>query len=136
MVKDERIKATVQRYASHGFILWYVLLLFDLNFRLFYLRQPVTEYWDIFVIFLGVCFYVSIAFLTRGVYAHNLKRQSMIIFPVIFISILATNYFRGGINSPGELLGHLLGLVIGLMVFLLIIFYLNHRWIKKSGLDE
>ena len=49
MIVDERIKTGRNRSAAGGFFITYGLLLFDLLYRQFYLKQTTADYWDIFL---------------------------------------------------------------------------------------
>ena len=127
----------MQRYAARGFYLWYIFLLGDLLYRQFYLHQSVFEYWDIFVIFFAGCIYVSVAYLIRGAYTDDFKRRFILTFiPVFSIVMLTLYYFRGDINSPGDLMIHVLILVIFFSFFLPVLYYLNRRWEKKCELED
>ena len=136
MIKDERIRTTMQRFSAHGFILWYVMLLADLLYRQLYLHQPVSEYGDIALIFFGGCLYVSLAFLTHGAYTVSFKKQFMIIFPAVMIGLLVVRYFKGSMESLYDLLGSLLGLALSFCILFPLAYYLNRRWEKKCGPDD
>ena len=61
-MKDERIQTTVNRCAARGFIIWFVLMLISLNYRLLILKQHPRDFWDFLVIFLIADLFVFVAY--------------------------------------------------------------------------
>ena len=74
-MKDERIVTTVNRLWARGFVIWYVLMLSSIYYRLLILKQHPREFWDIFAIFFIGTLYVFIARANKGVLDHSFKRR-------------------------------------------------------------
>jgi hypothetical protein len=137
MMKDERINGVRSRIAARGFGIWYVLLLTALLYRQFYLGQPVSEYWDMALIFFTGTLYVVIAGFARGaVYENAVTRFGKWSVPIILITIVAVSYYQGQIHSVVDLLVVVLSALVGLSVFGLVSYYLYRRWEKHNLLDN
>jgi hypothetical protein len=137
MIRDERISRVKNRVAARGFGIWYILLLFALLYRQFYLGQPLNEYWDIALIFFIGTFYVAIASYAQGaVHEDSVFRVFKWTIPVILITIVAVMYFQGRINSVFDLLAALLSAFISLSLLGLVLYLLYRRWEKQIELDD
>ena len=141
MIVDERIKAVSNRAAAGGFIITYILLLIDLLYRQFYLKQAPGDYWDIFMIFFASSLYVGITMYSSGAMSGKgeIGRQFKIIIPSVIVGVLAASYFQGRITSMHDLPEIILNIVVMVPVlFSVFLFYnyLNRRWEKKNELDE
>jgi pilus assembly protein TadC len=137
MIQDERIGTAKNHIASHGFGIWYVLLLAALLCRQFYRGQPLSEYWDIALIFFIGTFYVAIAGFAQGaVQETTITRLGKRIVPVILITIVAVAYFQGRVNSVADLVGTVLSALVGLSLMGLLFYYLYRRWERQNELDD
>jgi hypothetical protein len=137
MIRDERISRVKNRIAARGFGIWYVLLLIALLYIQFYLRQPVSEYWDIALIFFIGTFYVAIASHAQGaVHDASVIRFFKWTVPVILITIVAVMYLQGRISSVVELLEAVLSAFVSLSLVSLAFYYLYRRWEKRIELDD
>ena len=139
MIVDERIKAVRNRSAAGGFFITYSLLLIDLLYRQFYLKQAPGDYWDIIMIWFASSLYVGITAYSSGMMSGKVGRQFKIIIPVVLGSVLATSYFMGRLTSMhafAEIMVSLAVMVPVLFLVFLFYYYLNRRWEKKSELDE
>ncbi len=136
MIKDERIRETINRYAARGFFMWYFLLLIVLLYRQFYLKQPVSEFLDLGIIFAIGTMYVGISCFAQGVYSGSISKYLKTVIPVVSATNLAVLYYRGQLNSFHDFLGAVLGCVVGASVIGFIIYYLNRAWEKKSDLTD
>ena len=137
MIVDERIKTVRNRAAAGGFFITYSLLLIDLLYRQFYLKQAPGDYWDIITIWFVSSLYVGITAYSSGMMSGKgkISRQFKIIIPVVMVSVLATSYFQGRITSMHDLPGIIPGLVVMVPVLysvFLFYYYLNRRWEKKN----
>ena len=135
MIVDERIKAVRNSAAAGGFGIVYSLLLIDLLYRQFYLRQSPGNYWDILMIWFVSSLYVGINMYSSGMMSGKVGQQFKVIIPTIIVSIIGTFYFMGQITSMHDLLGLILSLVPTLFALFLFYYYLNRRWEKKNELD-
>jgi hypothetical protein len=137
MMKDERINGVRRRIAARGFGIWYVLLLLALLYRQFYLGQPVSDYWDMALIFFIGTLYVTIAGFARGaVYENAVIRFGKWSVPIIVITIVAVSYYQGQIHSAVDLVVIVVSALVGLSVFGLVSYYLYRRWEKQNILDN
>ncbi len=140
MIVDERIKTVRNRAAASGFFITCSLLLIDLLYRQFYLKQALGDYWDIFMIWFASLLYVGITAHSSGMMPVRISsRQFKIIIPCVIVIALVTQYFRGRINSMLDFAEIMLLLFIGIPVFFsafLFYYYLHRRWEKKNELDE
>jgi VanZ family protein len=137
MIRDERIRETKNRIASRAFGIWYYLLLVNLFYRQFYLRQAPKEYWDIALIFFAGTLYVSIAGFAKGaVYESSLARYWKWTVPTILVTILVLNFFQGRLNTIEDFLVTLISALIGVAFIGLVFYFLYRRWEKKIGLED
>ena len=140
MIVDERIKTVRNRAAAGGFFIMYSLLLIDLLYRQFYLKQAPGDYWDILMIWFASTLYVGITMYSSGMMSGQVSsRQFKIIIPCAIVSALATYYFLGRITSMhdfAEIMLMLIGMVPVLFSVFLFYYYLNRRWEKKNELEE
>lgn len=137
MIRDERIRETKNRIASRAFGIWYYLLLVNLLYRQFYLRQAPKEYWDIALIFFVGTLYVSISGFAKGaVYESSLARYWKWTVPIILTTILALNFLQGRLNTIADFLVTLLSALIGVAFIGLVFYFLYRRWEKKIDLED
>ena len=140
MIVDERIKTVRNRIAAGGFFIMYSLLLIDLLYRQYYLKQSPDDYWDILMIWFASSVYVGITAYSSGMMPVQVSsRQFRIIIPCVIVTIFVTAFIRGDITTLHELAGIIVGLVFAVPVlFSIFLFYnyLNSRWEKKNELDE
>jgi len=139
-MKDERIETTINHIARRVFLIWYVLTLISLNYRLFILKQHPRYFWDFIAIFFIGALYGFIAFANKGVFDHHFKSLWLTIGIVNLIVLFAVFFIMGQIHSVGDvgvflivvLVAYLpaMGLVIGIGHFL------NRRWKRKEGIDD
>ncbi len=140
MIVDERIKTVRNRAAAGGFFITYSLLLLDLLYRQFYLKQAPGDYWDIFIIWFASLLYVGITAHSSGMTPVKVSsRQFKIIIPCVIVTALVIQYFRGRITSMLDFAEIMLFLFIGIPVFFTAFhfyYYLHRRWEKKNELNE
>ncbi|MBN1294210.1 MAG: hypothetical protein JXB48_20410 [Candidatus Latescibacteria bacterium] len=139
MIIDERIKSVRNRTAAGGFFIMSSLLLIDLLYRQFYLKQTPGNYWDILLIWFASVLYVGITAYSSGMMSGKISRQFKVIIPTVIVAQFATLYFRGRITSMHDLSEFILSLVVMIPVLFsvfLFYYYLNRRWEKKNELDE
>ncbi|MFC1693803.1 DUF6773 family protein [Candidatus Latescibacterota bacterium] len=141
MIVDERIKTVRNRSAAGGFLITYCLLLIDLLYRQFYLKQSPGDYWDIFMIWFVSMLYVGITAFSSGMVSGQVKvgRQLKILIPGFIVIMFVIFYIHGKITTLHELAGIIVSLVVGVPVFcsvVLFYYYLNRRWEKKNELEE
>ena len=139
MIVDERIKTVRNRAAAGGFFITYCLLLIDLLYRQFYLKQSPGDYWDILLIWFASSLYAGFTMYSSGMMSGQVGRQFKILIPVVIVTIPMTFYIQGEITTLHELSGIILGLVVTVPVLFsvfLFYYYLNRRWEKKNELDE
>ena len=132
MIKDERIQSSMRHIASQGFWIWYILMLASLDYRIFYLKQSIEQYWDLAVIYVIGITFVSILMFNRGaVYENAITRIYKGMVPSIIIGVVAVNYFLGNIESIKQLIVMILSTVVGLSLVMVLFYILYKRWESK-----
>ncbi len=135
-MKDERIQTTVNRCAAMGFLVWSLLLMISFDYRALILKQHPREWWDIFAIwFIGIL-YVSIAYASKGGFAHVSKRFWLTIFIGVFIVNFTLFFIMGRVHSVVNVGGHLIGSLAGLGLVIGIAYFLTRRWERKEGIED
>jgi hypothetical protein len=135
-MKDERIQTTINHITRRVFLIWFLLMLISLNYRLWILKQHPREWWDIFAIWVIGLLYGFIAFANKGVFDHGFKRLWLTIGIVNLILLFTLFFIMGQIHSVVDvgvyLISYLpaMGLVIG------IAYFLNRRWEQKEGIED
>ena len=135
-MKDERIQATVDRFAARGFGIWFVLMLISIYYRLLILKQDIRDFWDIFAIFFIGTLFVSIAYARKGVFDHGFKSRWLIMCIGGFVGILAFQFIAGRIHSVVDVGVLLIGFLPGMGLCIAIAYFLNRRWKRKEGIEE
>ncbi len=133
---DERIQTTRRRIAAQAFGLWYILLLATLLYRQVYLRQPVSEYWDIGLVFLVGAGYTVIANFAQGTFSETFPRYLLIAFPVMLAASLLALAWRGQLTTLADWLWASLAALTSMGILALLYYVLNRRWEKRSGLTD
>ena len=135
-MKDERIQTTVSNFAAGGFIIWYVLTLISLDYRLLILKQHPRDFWDFIAIFILGTFFVFIAYASKGVLDHGFKRRWLTICIAAFIGIITVQFITGQIHSVVDVGASLIGVLPGLGLVIGIAYFLNRRWKRKEGIED
>ncbi len=135
-MKDERIQTTINYIARRVFIIWFVLMLISLNYRLWILKQHIRDYWDIFAIFFIGSLYGFIAFANKGVFDHGFKMIWLGIFIGVFIVLFALSFITGRIHSVVDVGELLIGSLLGMGLVIAISHFLNRRWKRKEGIED
>ena len=135
-MKDERIQTTVNRIAKRGFIIYFVLMIISINYRLWILQQHPREFWDFMAIFFIASFYGFIAFSNKGVFDQNFKRFWFAICIGIIIVNITLMFIIGRIHSIVELGAFLIASLLGVGLCIAIAYFLNRRWKRKEGIED
>ena len=135
-MKDERIQTTVAHIGRIGFIMYFVLMVISINFRLWILKQHPREFWDFMAIFFIVSLYGFVAFATKGVFDHNFKRSWFAIGTGIVIGNMALMYIMGRIHSIVDLCVFLFSSLFGVGLIIAVAYLLNRRWKRKEGIED
>lgn len=137
MIRDERINKTQSRTAAGGFGIMTILLSISLLYRVFFLGQPVTEYWDVALIYFIGTLYVTITSFARGaVYENAAIRLGKRTIPVILIAILLVSYFQGNIHTLFDFLEVVISALISLSVVGILAYALYRRWERQNVLSD
>ena len=137
MIHDERIRSSISKITSQVFVIWYVLMLASLLYRQFYLGQPLRQYWDIVAIFVIGTSYGTISMFARGaVYENRITKCVKWSVPTLLVTNVAVAYFRGHIQTIGDLIASITGAVIGITLLGILLFFLYRRWEKKIDAGE
>ena len=135
-MKDERIQTTVNHIAKRGFIIYFVLMIISINYRLWILKQHPREFWDFMAIFFIASFYGFIAFSKKGVFDQNFKKfWFAICIGIIFVNITLM-FLIGRIHSIVDMCVFLIAHLLGVGLLIAIAYFLNRRWKQKEGIEE
>jgi hypothetical protein len=135
-MKDERIQTTVNKYAAGGFIIYFVLMIISINYRLWILKQHPREFWDFMAIFFIASLYGFIAFASKGVLDHNFKRFWFAICIGIIITNVTLMFIMGRIHSIVDLCVFLFSSLFGVGLVIAVAYFLNRRWKRKEGIED
>jgi len=135
-MKDERIQTTVNHIARRVFLIWYLLMLISLDYRLLILKQHPREFWDFIAIFFIGSLYGFIAFATKGVFDHGFKITWLSICIGAFIGIFTLFFIKGQIHSVVDVGALLIGFLPGMGLVIGIAYFLNRRWKRKEGIED
>ncbi len=135
-MKDERIQTTVNRIAGIGFIIYFVLMIISINYRLWILKQHPRQFWDFMVIFFIASFYGFIALASKGVLDHNFKRFWFAICIAIIITNMTLMYTILRIHSIVDLCVFLFSSLFGVGLIIAVAYFLNRRWKRKQGIED
>ena len=135
-MKDERIQTTVNRIAKRGFIIYFVLMIISINYRLWILQQHPREFWDFMAIFFIASFYGFIAFSNKGVFDQNFKKfWFAICIGIIFVNTTLM-FIIGRIHSIVDMSVFLIASLLGVGLVIAIAYFLNRRWKRKEGIED
>lgn len=70
-ITDERIINEHRRFNSEAFTIIIWALMIDVFYRSVILRQDISQYWDIAIIFFGTCFFIAFRKVSAGVFAYE-----------------------------------------------------------------
>ena len=135
-MKDERIQTTVNHIARIGFIIYFVLMIIAINYRLWILKQHPRQFWDFVAIFFIVSLYASTAFANKGVFDHGFKKTMLILGITVITVNTALFFIMGQINSIAELGAFLIGVIPTMGLIIAIAYFLNWRWKRKEGIED
>jgi hypothetical protein len=136
-MKDERIQTTVNRFAARGFYFWHLLMSIALGYRVLILKQDLRDWWDILAIWLLGIFFVFIAYVSKGVFAHlNFKRLWLTSGIGVIIFNITLFFIIGQIHSVFEVVAFLISMLSGMGLAIGIAYFLNRRWKRKEGIED
>ena len=135
-MKDERIQTTTNKYAAGGFIIYFVLTLIALNYRLYILKQHPRLFWDFMVIFLIASGYGFFAFASKGLFDHKFKKFWFAICIGIILTNMTLMFIMGRIHSIVDLCVFLFSSLFGVGLIIAIAYFLNQRWKRKAGIED
>ncbi|MHC4501133.1 MAG: DUF6773 family protein [Planctomycetota bacterium] len=135
-MKDERIQTTVNHIARRGFIIYFVLMMISINYRLWILKQHPREFWDFMAIFSIASLFVFIAYARKGVFDQKFKRFWFAICIVIIIVNITLMFIIGRIHSIFDMVAFLSASLLGVGLCIAIAYFLNRRWKRKEGIED
>ena len=135
-MKDERIETTINHIARRVFLIWYVLMLISLNYRLLILKQHPRDFWDFIAIFFIGSLYGFIAFASKGVFDPGFKTRWLSICIGAFIGIFTVFFIMGRIHSVVDVGALLIGFLPGIGLVIGIAYFLNRRWKRREGIED
>ncbi len=125
-LQDERIIQETHRQNSVGFAILYFGLLLDLLYRQFILRDPVSQYWDLALLFFGVTFFLAAKRIRTGLLTGNAGKliPSVITASVVFLIV---NYWWLDNREPFPLLISCIIFVVGFYAVNVFMQYLSRK---------
>jgi len=135
-MKDERIQTTVNHIGRIGFIIYFVLMVISINYRLWILKQHPRQFWDFMAIFFIASLYGFIAFSKKGVFDQNFKKFWFAICIGIIIVNITLMFIIGRIHSIVDLCVFLFASLLGVGLLIAIAYFLNRRWKRKEGIED
>ncbi len=133
---DERIQATVNRFAAGGYWILYLLISISLCYRVLILKQHPRDWWDILAIWLIGILFVFIAYANKGVFDHRFKKFWLTICIFVLIGIFTLFFIMGPIHSVVEVGAMLIGSLSGMGLVIGIAYFLNRHWKRKEGIED
>ncbi len=130
---DERIVATRQRWATHGFALLLMALAIDLLVRMLVLTQEPRQWLDIFLIWMATALYVCIGTAASGVqlYGGKWPKQWLVILAIVATNaVVWTLMFTG--HGPGGLIATIVGAATGASVMIIILRGIYILWERAT----
>lgn len=135
-MKDERIQTTVNHIGRIGFVIFFVLTLISINYRLWILKQHPRLFWDFLAIFFIVSLYGFFAFANKGIFEHNFKRFWFAVCIGIIITNMTLMFIMGRIHSIVDLCVFLFSSLLGVGLLIAIAYFLNRHWKQKEGIED
>jgi ABC-type Fe3+-siderophore transport system permease subunit len=131
-IKDERIIKETRKQNNLGFTILYFGLLLALVYRQFIIKEPISDYWDLALLFFGVTFYLATKRVSSGLLTNTLNWKK-----IIPTSIIATVVFLI-INSFNNQYRSIFEAIISGVIFLVLFYGLNllmHYFSSKKNDD-
>jgi len=130
---DERVIATRQRWATHGFGLLFIALSIDLMVRTLILKQEPRQWLDIAAIWMGTMLFVAIGMTASGVAPFGGKWWKMWpIIPGVAVVSTVTLALMGMVHTWADLIFNItLGIIggaAGVSVTLIIMHGIYRLW--------
>lgn len=133
--RDERIMQGRNRIGALAYFIVYWLLIIDILVRQFYLKQHISEYVDIFIIFLASALFVNLGVMAKGFITDRRRKILTLNIPVAVVVILSAGIIMGNINSIQEAASSLIAAVVGASVVYGLYYLLYSRWKKRNDLE-
>ena len=132
MIEDERIQSSTRRITHQVFVIWYILMLASLLYRIFYLKQPIEQYWDLAAIFVIGCLFGTISVFSQGaVHKDFFKIFYKVMIPIIIIIMFAVSYFFCNIKSITQLIVIIISSLIVFSLVVLVFYILYKSWERR-----
>ena len=130
---DERIVATRQRWATHGFGILFLALPADMMVRMFVLKQGPQQWLDIFLIWMATILYVGIGMTASGVAPYGGKRStSWLVIAILAVEIPVILTLMGLVPTPAAFVAYMALAAVGAFVTIIIVRGVYHLWERRA----
>lgn len=134
-IKDERIIMGKRKIQSQAFGLSFIGLWLILLYRQFILNQPISEYLDIFLLTIGISFYVTLNNVIAGFYVTYRDKQTKTKITIISGLVSALTFSIIQFTISNKILSNtkdLISTIAGSIIFFLIWIFLQSKLLSLS----
>ena len=135
MIRDERLRDTHRRAAARGYQLVFWLLLIDLNYRLFWLKESPREHWDLAAICFAGAFLVFGSIVFGGGFSGDYRVLKRVV-PTVFIGVNVISALRADELTVGFVVRGMLASALALAVFAGMVVAVTRLWERRRGLQS
>jgi len=130
---DERIVATRQRWATHGFAIFFIALSIDLMVRSLILKQDPRQYLDISLIWIATMLYVVIGTTASGVEMHGGRLWKMWpLIPFVVVVNIVTLARMGSVPTFTSVAAGVVSATVGFLLIIVIVRAIYARWERRT----
>lgn len=128
-LRDERVIATRQRWATHGFGLLFIALSIDLMVRALLLKQDPRQWLDIALIWMATMLFVFIGMTASGVAPYGGKwLLTWLVILVITVTNTVVLTLLGGVHTRADLIATIVITAAGAFVVIIILRGIYSVW--------
>jgi len=130
---DERIVATRQRWATHGFGILFIALPADLMVRIFVLKQEPRQWLDIALIWMGTMFFTAIGMSASGVPPYGGKwSSSWLAIAILAVEVPVILALMGMVPTPAAFLADMVIAALGAFVAIVLVRGVYGLWERRT----
>ncbi len=134
-ITDERIISGKRKINSNAFGICLIGLWIIILIRQLVLKQNISEYYDIFILTIGISFYVLIKNMVSGLYltyrSHNNKKKIVLISGIVSAMVFTlTQVLMTGLELDNY--KNIISIFIGVVVYFIIWILLQSKILKFS----
>ncbi|WP_339796003.1 DUF6773 family protein [Paenibacillus sp. FSL R5-0744] len=143
-IKDERIISEIQKFSTHGFMIVFVGFMVSLLVKVFILQWDIKYWFDMFVIVMAGCLYITVRSVKNGIYLLPSKegegdvrwyKKINLIGGAVSTLIWAALMFLSDFREAGELdiAKSIMSTLVGSVIFFVGITWIQWFIIKRSN---